>query len=141
MLPTQKLAELIRMKHHLLTQLHEVGGRQAKLAADGDMSSLLSLLGTKQTLIGALQNLEQDLTPYYAEDPEKRQWPSVAERAACAAKVGECNALLEQIVTLEKIGAEQITTRRNEVAEQLQQVHSAAQVRNAYQVHRTSRAS
>ena len=52
----------------------------------------------------------------------------------------ECNALLEEIVSLEKRGAEQMDARKNEVAEQLQQVHAASHVRNAYQAQRRSHA-
>ncbi len=34
---------------------------------------------------------------------------------------------------MEKRGAEKMNDRKNEVAQQLQQVHAAAHVRNAYQ--------
>ncbi len=138
---TQQLAELVRRKHQVLTQLRDVGRRQTDLASGGDIASLLNLLAAKQELIAALQHLERDLTPYYAEDPERRVWSSPQARAACAQQVTECNAMLEEIVRLEKLGAEKITVRRNEVAEQLQQVHSAAQVRGAYEAHRINRAS
>ena len=43
---------------------------------------------------------------------------------------------MQEVVELEKLSAEKMTMRRNEVAEQLQQVHAAAQVRNAYQAQR-----
>ena len=77
--------------------------------------------------------MERELTPYYAEDPDRRTWASPQDRAACAQQAAECNALLEEIVQLEKHGAEMMTARRNEVAEQLQQAHAAAHVRSAYQ--------
>ena len=60
-------------------------------------------------------------------------WRSPEERARCAKQANECNALLEEIVELEKLGAEKMNERKNEVAQQLQQVHAAAHVRNAYQ--------
>jgi FlgN protein len=138
---TQRLGELVHRKLQILTQLREIGQRQTELVTGGDIATLLALLATKQQLISSLQAVEQELSPYYAEDPEQRIWTSPHLRAACAQRVMECNALLEEIVRLEKFGAEQITARRNEVAEQLEHVHSAAQVRNAYEAHRTSRAS
>lgn len=138
---TVQLAELVRRKHQVLMQLREIGRRQIDLANSGDIASLLNLLATKQQLIAGLQTLEHELTPYYAEDPNGRVWNSPQDRADCAQRVIECNALLEEIVRLEKLGAEKITDRRNEVAEQLQQVHSATQVRGAYEAHRINRAS
>jgi hypothetical protein len=112
---TERLAELIRKK--------EIG-------------ALLKLLAVKQQLIAALQTLECELKPYYVENPETRAWNSVAARAECAQMANDCNVLLEEIVALEKQGAEQMDARKNEVAQQLQQVHAAAHVRGAYQAQR-----
>jgi hypothetical protein len=139
--PTEQLAELIQRKHHVLVQLRDFGRRQADLAASGDIAALLTLLGTKQQLINGLQNLEQELSPYYAEDPDRRVWQSPQARAKCAEQAATCNKLLEEIVALEKLGAEKMTVRRNEVAEQLQQVHSAARVRSAYEANTRRQAS
>jgi hypothetical protein len=141
MLPTEKLAELIERKHHVLLQLRDFGRRQADLVTSGDIAALLALLGTKQQLITGLQDLEQQLAPYYAEDPDRRVWQSPQARAKCAQQAARCNALLEEIVELEKLGAEKMTVRRNEVAEQLQQVHAATHVRSAYEANRHRQAS
>jgi hypothetical protein len=135
MRPTERLAELIRKKHHVLVQLRDVGRRQLELVNGGDIATLLALLGAKQKLIGGLQALEQELAPYYAENPDDRQWASPEQRADCARQASDCNTLLEEIVVLEKAGAEKITVRRNEVASQLQQAHAATQVRSAYEAH------
>jgi hypothetical protein len=136
MLTTERLSELISSKRRILGQLRDIGQRQIDLAASGDIGSLLSLLGAKQQLISSLQELETALRPHYAEDPDKRQWESPQHRAACAQQASECNALLEEVLSFEKVGAEKLTARRNEVAEQLQQVHAAAQVRSAYEAQR-----
>jgi hypothetical protein len=133
---TERLAQLIEKKHHVLTQLREVGHRQAALICDGDTGTLLKLLAAKQHLIMGLQNLERELVPYYSNDPEQRNWASPQARAACAQQAAECNGLLDEILKLEKQGADEMTTRRNAVAEQLQQVHTAGHVRSAYEAHR-----
>jgi hypothetical protein len=133
---TERLANLIRNKHQVLTQLRDVGQRQSKLVAIGDTTSLLKLLAAKQHLISALQAVEHELTPYFAEDPESRKWRTFEDRALCAQQAAECNSLLEEVVQLEKSGAEQMTARRNEVAEQLQRFHAAAHVRSAYEAQR-----
>jgi hypothetical protein len=138
---TEQLAVLVRRKHQVLTQLREAARRQAVLVSGGNTTALLGLLATKQELIAALQAVERTLTPYYAEDPDKRAWSSAQERAACAKLATECNAMLEEIVQMEKTGAEQMAARRNDVAEQLRRVHSAAQVRGAYEAQRMPRPS
>lgn len=136
MLTTERLTELISTKRAILAQLRDIGQRQTDLAGSGDIGSLLSLLAAKQSLISTLQDLETALRPHYAEDPERRLWRSAQERAACAQQAAECNALLEDILRLEKLGAEKMTARRNEVAAQLQQVHAASQVHSAYEAQR-----
>ena len=136
MRPTEQLTELIHKKHLVLTQLRDVGRRQMELVNGGDIAALLALLGAKQQLIAGLQALEQELAPYYSEDADRRVWVSPKHRSECARQAAECNALLEEIVELEKLGAEKMTVRRNEVAEQLQQAHAATQVRSAYEAHR-----
>ena len=135
---TQLLTKLIHAKHLVLTQLREIGRRQAELISGGDVAALLKLLAVKQQLIAHLQTVERELTPHYGQDPERRVWSSPQDRADCARMAAECNAILDEIVRLEKQGADDMTVRRNEVAEQLKQVHVASQVRNAYEAQRTS---
>jgi hypothetical protein len=133
---TTQLAELVEWKLRVLWQLREMGRRQSEFVALRDTTSLLSLLSAKQVQIEQLQKIERDLSPYYAEDPEKRVWPSADARARCAAQAAECNALLQEIVGLEKLGVDQMTSHRNQLADQLQQLHAAADVRQAYEAQR-----
>jgi hypothetical protein len=137
---TEQLAALIAQKHEVLVQLRAVGVRQTDLVGSGEIAALLKVLSAKQRLINRLQELEMELKPYYAGDPEKRVWQSPNERSQCAKQASECNTLLEQIVRLEKLGAEKMNERKNEVAQQLQQVHAATHVRNAYQAQQRSSA-
>ena len=130
---TEQLAALIAQKHEVLVQLRAVGVRQTGLVAGGEHAALLKLLAAKQHLITRLQELERELKPFYAGDPDKRVWRSPDDRARCAKQANDCNALLEEIVQLEKLGADKMNERKNEVAQQLQQVHAATHVRNAYQ--------
>ena len=81
---TDQLSELIRRKHQVLAQLRDAGRRQSELIENGQIASLLKLLAAKQRLIIALQSLEQELKPHYADDAERREWRSPQQRAACA---------------------------------------------------------
>ena len=136
MLPTKHLAELIGRKHDVLAQLCDVGRRQQDLVDRGDTATLLKLLAAKQNMIAALQHVERDLVPFHAENPQTRIWSSPAERAQCAEQAAECNRLLQVIVELERQCGERMTTRRNEVAAQLQQINVAGQARDAYEANR-----
>src|SRR5215813_14129365 len=111
---TEQLVALIRKKHQVLVQLRETGRRQADLVSVGEIGALLKLLAGKQHLIVALQDLERGLKPYYGEDPDTRVWKSATERTQCAQLAAECNTILEEIVALEKDGAERMDARRNE---------------------------
>lgn len=133
---TERLSELIAKKREVLSRLRDVGRRQMDFADGGDIAVLLALLSEKQKLISGLQTLERELTPYYAEDPDRRVWPSPQHRGTCARQAAECNELLEEIVGMEKVSAEKMTIRRNQVAEQLHQAHAATQVRSAYEANR-----
>src|SRR4051794_37604743 len=135
---TEQLAALIAQKHEVLLQLRAFGVRQMDLVASGEVAALLKLLAAKQHLITRLQELERELKPYYAGDPDKRVWRSADERARCAKQASECNALLEDVVRFEKLGAEKMNERKNEVAQQLHEVHAATHVRNAYQAQQRS---
>src|SRR6476660_760027 len=130
---TEHLAALIAQKHEVLVQLRAVGVRQTDLVAGGEVAALLKLLAAKQHLITRLQELERELKPFYAGDPDKRVWRSPDDRARCAKQANDCNVLLEELVQLEKLGADKMNERKNEVAQQLNQVHAATHVRNAYQ--------
>ncbi len=130
---TKQLTALIAQKHEVLVQLRAVGLRQTDLVTSGEITALLKLLSSKQHLINRLQELERELKPYYAGDPERRVWRSPEDRAICAQQASECNTLLEEVVRLEKYGAEKMDERKNVVAQQLQEVHVASHVRNAYQ--------
>jgi hypothetical protein len=136
MLSTKRLAELVSRKRDVLLQLSDVGQRQRPIVEEGDTGTLLQLLAAKQKLISALQELEREMAPFHAEDPDARIWPTSEDRARCAGEAAECNQLLEQVVTLEKESADRMTARKNEVAAQLRHVYAAGQARDAYAANR-----
>ncbi|MGD9632082.1 MAG: hypothetical protein AB7G28_23330 [Pirellulales bacterium] len=133
---TTLLADLVRRKHDVLAQLCAMGRRQQEIVERGETTALLELLALKQKLIALLQQLERDLAPFQAEDPELRVWATAAARQQCAELAVECNRLLAEVVELERTSAERLTIRRNDVAAQLRQVHTASQARSAYQAQR-----
>ena len=135
-LSTHNLADLMVKRRKCLTQLRDLGARQAQLIAAGEMSDLLRLVAAKQQVIVALQGLERQLAPFQEQDPEQRTWESAVARAACAADAEACRQLIGEVMAMEQDGERQMTVRRDEVAGQLRTATSGGRVREAYQANR-----
>ena len=130
------LADLMVKRRKCLTQLRDLGARQALLIAAGEMSDLLRLASAKQQLIVALQAVERQLAPFQDQDPESRAWESAEIRSRCAADADACRQLIEEVIAMEQDGERQMATRRDELANQLRSVASGGRVREAYGANR-----
>jgi hypothetical protein len=135
-LSTHTLADLMLKRRKCLTQLRDLGLRQAQLIAGGEMADLLRLAAAKQQLIVALQALEKQLAPFHEQDPDRREWASADARAQCAADSEACRQLIREVMAMEQDGERQMTARRDNVASQLRSVASGGRVREAYQANR-----
>jgi len=131
-LPTDRLAKLIEAKLACLVQLRNLGQRQAELIAAGEMVALLDVLAAKQRTISTLSRIEEAIDPFRAEDPDARQWRTPEDRATAAQRSEQCAAILGEIVALEKRSESDLTQRRDNVQQQLQGLHSAANAHGAY---------
>jgi len=134
-LSTNTLADLMVKRRKCLSQLRDLGQRQAQLIAAGEMADLLRLVAAKQQLIVALQALEKQLAPFHDQDPDARRWDSPEARAACAGDAEACRQLIREVMAMEHQGERQMTARRDEVANQLRSAAAGGRVREAYQAH------
>lgn len=126
------LATLVERKLHVLTLLKRLAEQQLALIEVGDMELLIKLLAAKQTLLTQLQNLERQLDPFRAQDPETRNWPSAAARAACQRQADLSAQILTELMQLERQGESQMVRRRDSAAARLQTMHTAAEANHAY---------
>jgi len=131
-LPTDILTQLVRARYACLVQLRNLGLRQMELIDEGDVTGLLDLLAVKQKPLSDIQRIEKALDPYRAQDPERRPWPTAADRAACGRLVEECDKLLREIVVQEKHCEEAMVQKRDATAIQLQRLRAAGQAHGAY---------
>lgn len=131
-LDTEQLAELIANKRKCLLELREMVSRQEHCIEQGEMSTLIKVLGAKQMLINRLGQLERAMDPFRAEDPEARVWRSPEERTACRKNSQECDAILGEILERERQCESTLQVRREETARQLQGSHESAMTRQAY---------
>jgi hypothetical protein len=131
-LPTDILMQLVRARYSCLVQLRDLGRQQMELIDQDNVTGLLDLLTVKQKPLNDIRRIEKALDPYRAQDPEKRHWPSAEDRAACARLVGECDAMLKEIVAQEKRCEETMVQKRDATALQLQRLRAAGQAHGAY---------
>ncbi len=129
---TRQLADLVSRKLEVLTLLARLGRQQLAVIDGGDMGLLMKLLAAKQALLTQLQELEKQLDPFRADDPEARVWASSQVRTECQRQATECGQRLTEVLELEKLAERQMVQRRDGVAARLQGVHSAAEATSAY---------
>jgi hypothetical protein len=129
---TDQLASLIAAKLQLVEILSRLGHRQLALIETAEMTGLVKLLAAKQTVLAQLQIVERQLDPFRNEDPERRAWSSAAERAACQSQAERCNALLAEVIELERQGEAAMLRRRDATALALVSAQTAADARSAY---------
>ena len=129
---TYVLAELICTKRACLVQLRDMGRRQLELIEEENMTALLDLLATKQRSLLRLQQIERALDPFRGQDPDRRRWRTHELRSRSAEQLQQCEGLLGEIVSQEKVSEGALIRRRDEVAARLQGAHLADQARGAY---------
>ena len=129
---TERLAKLIQLKHDVLAQLWELARRQVDVIAADEVDRLMSLLAQKQTLLNQLQRVEVVLDPFRSDDPEARLWKSPEDRRRCQVVAERANALLQQLVLLEKQSEGQLVQSRDHTARELAAASSAFAARQAY---------
>ena len=129
---TNRLAALIAAKVQVLEILARLSRRQLALIDAGEMTALVKLLASKQTVMAQLQTLEGQLQPFRDDDPDARVWQTPADRAACQVQANQCNALLAEALRLEKQAEEAMLRRRDAAAVELAVVHTGSDARSAY---------
>lgn len=123
---------MITTKQQVLEILVQLSRRQLALIGAGDMTTLLKLLGGKQTVMSQLQTLERELAPFRDEDPEQRLWASPSERTACQVRAEQCNSLLSEAMDLERRAEAAMVDRRQATATALAAVQAGVNARAAY---------
>lgn len=129
---TDVLTQLIDAKLGLLTQLRGLATKHAELLESADISRVMRYLAAKQRLLSAVEEIETKLDPFRGEDPEQRQWRSPEHRLRAQEASARCDALLREIIAMEKQGETQLTQRRDDAADQLRGIHHSRRIASAY---------
>ena len=131
-LTTERLSQLILVKHDLLAQVYQLAQRQIEAVEAQDMDPLMSHLATKPTVLGHLPKVERVLDPFRSQDPEARVWNSAEDRRRCQITAERANVLLKEILALEQQAERQLSQARDATAIQLATANTAMAARSAY---------
>ena len=129
---TDRLAALVQAKLKILEMLARLAQRQLELAKHGESAELLKLLAAKQTVLGQLNQVERQLDPFRAQDPESRVWRSAADRQRCQHDAARCDELLAETMQVERQGEAALLHRRDQAASALASASAAGEVQAAY---------
>ena len=129
---TDLLVSLIGKKLEILEQLRDLVRRQTEIVAAGEMTALLEILAAKQNLIDRLQSLEKHLDYFREQDPDKRTWRNADDRNRCRSVSLRCEALLKEVMLVEKQCELSLQQRRDDCAERLQDLQSGSDAHDAY---------
>ncbi len=131
-LGTARLTELAEQKLHLLTQLRELSLTQSQLAEQRGADELLTLLSRKTNAIEILHRIQTELTPFQAQDPENRSWPTPVERERCRSLFDRSEKLIAEILVIDNQTLGEMTLQRDLIGQQLSQFTSAEAIHEAY---------
>ena len=85
-----------------------------------------------QPLLNQLQTVEKALDPYRREDADARVWPSPQERRKCQVIAERANALLGELLQLERQSETAVVENRDRTSRELATATSALAARQAY---------
>jgi hypothetical protein len=129
---TDLLAQLIDAKQQVLRQLLDVSRRQQQIIAEKELTSLFSVLSAKQQILQVLQKIDQQLEPFRGDDPQQRQWRTESDRVRCREQAARCEAILKEILSLEKAAELSMVEQREQTATEIAAFQHHAQAERAY---------
>ena len=129
---TDFLLHSMHQRCELLEALKILAESQAIAASHAEIDLTLGLLGRKQALLEELAGVQLKLKPYFNDDPEQRVWKSAEHRHRCRELADQGQRLLQETMQLEQEALQEMTSRRDAVAAQLQDGKDSILAHTAY---------
>ncbi|MFA9478639.1 flagellar export chaperone FlgN [Phycisphaerales bacterium AB-hyl4] len=126
------LVEKLTQQRDHYAQLKQLADRQAALIAEGETEQLLGVLAQRQQLVDELGRLSEEIAPY------RERWAQLSaslgdgDRQRVNALIESVEGLIEQIIEQDDRDRQQLQTAREQVGNQVKQVHHAGRAVNAY---------
>jgi hypothetical protein len=112
--------------------LHKLAESQAAAARSSDINLTLGILARKQSLLEELAVVQARLTPYFEDVPEDRLWASPLRRQVCRQIAEEGSQLLHASMRIDQSAIDELSSRREAVAAQLQAGQDSILASSAY---------
>lgn len=130
---TDFLLDCMHQRRQILDALKTLAESQAMTAEQAEIDLTLGVLGRKQALFDELADVQQLLQPYMNDDPESRLWRSSEHRQQCRQLAEQGQRLLQETMHIEQLTLQEMTSRRDAVAAQLQDGQDSILAQTAYQ--------
>lgn len=131
-LSTDLLFELCDKRLQILQELHMQTLAQLEQARGGEAEELLTMLSRKQWLLDELAAVHEQIRPFQDQDPESRTWSEPNKRKECQEIADQGQALLAELLEMERLSIEAMNQRRLTVSRELQLHTDSMTVRSAY---------
>lgn len=119
-------------RRHCFAELRALSLEQLSLIDTDDYSRLLSILGSKQRIIGRLEEIGRTHPLLWQDWKLRRDRLESDTRTDCDAILAETEAILADLLEHERASTDHLSRRRDETQLQLQRVTTGTQAQAAY---------
>lgn len=119
-------------RRECFAELLKLSREQCELVDGDDYPRLLSLLGSKQRVIGRLEEIGKSRPKLGQEWHSRRDELPAISRQECDHVLHETEVILAELLIHERMSAEHLTRRRDETRLQLSTIAAGAEAQTAY---------
>jgi len=126
------ILEVLKQRRTHCRELLDLSRRQNRVIEASDYTSLLSILGQKQRILGRLDDLKRrhpELGPQW--DVLRDAGPATVRRQ-CDELISEIEAILAELMQTEKDGADELGQRREATRRQLESIAQGVHINETY---------
>lgn len=131
----QSATEILRLfetRREHCRNLLELSRRQIELIDGDDYTQLLSVLGRKQRILGALDELKMQHPQLMQRWQAQRTTADATMRDDCEHVLAETETILAELIKEEDDSTRRLTQRRNATQQKLQTISKGTQTHQAY---------
>ncbi|MEX0703438.1 MAG: hypothetical protein WD069_15185 [Planctomycetales bacterium] len=113
----------------------DLSRRQERLIEQDDYAGLLTVLSSKQRILGRLDDIKRRHPDLLADWRTTRDRIDPADRAECERLLAETEAVVAELIEEERHSTESLIVRRDAARNQLEAIAHGSRVHHAYRDH------
>ncbi len=129
---SEQFLETFRNRRHFCQSLLDLSRQQAEWINKDDTMQLLTVLGQKQRVLEEMDQHKRASEKVYLDWQQRKDSLPPNQREDCEHLLAETEALIEQLLELERAGTESLIEKRDKTQRQLETVVQGSQVHAAY---------